>query len=159
MFEIAIVDDHAGEAEAVLAAVDQIFLAYAAGDADRMDELVLADATSFRLFRSDTGWTYQRIFEADFNQRFRDGTSGPFEERIWNPEVDIRGPLANVWAPFEIRVGGNVINCGFDDINLIKIDGEWRISSFHWTEEAGTCDELYPEDMSAMRPDFPETED
>jgi ketosteroid isomerase-like protein len=159
MFELAIIDHHGDETEAVLAVVDALFLAYAAGDADRMDELVLSDATSFRLFRDESGWTYQRLFEADFNHGFRDGSSSPFEERIWNPEVDIRGALASVWAPFEIRVDGAVIRCGYDQINLIRIDEEWRISSFHWIEEADTCDELYPEDMSAMRPEFPETED
>lgn len=76
----------------------------------------------------------------------------PFIERYWNPVVQVRGSLAQVWAPYELRDDGQVIHCGIDAFDLAKIDGQWKIAGVLSTFEPDACAELLPDNPSAMRP-------
>jgi hypothetical protein len=79
---------------------------------------------------------------------------GPaLRERYWSPTVLIRGPIAVVWAPYEFWRDGKTSHCGVDVFDLVRIDGEWRVSNSMWTVEPDACAELRPADASKLRPD------
>jgi hypothetical protein len=78
---------------------------------------------------------------------------GPaLRERYWSPTVLVRGPIAVVWAPYEFWQDGKTSHCGVDVFDLVKIDGEWRVSNSMWTVEPDACNELRPADASKLRP-------
>jgi hypothetical protein len=70
-----------------------------------------------------------------------------FVERMWNPEVEIQGPLASVWAPYDFYRDGEFSHCGVDAFHLIQVDGTWRIESLVYNT-------LQPPDC-AMHPNGP----
>ena len=57
-------------------------------------------------------------------------------ERIWNPEVRVHGPIATVWAPYDLWVDGKFNHCGVDAFDLIKTSEGWKIAGGAFTMEA-----------------------
>jgi len=59
----------------------------------------------------------------------RRGSSGAkgFRNAITDPAIEVDGDIAMVWAPFVVRVGGKVSNCGFDHFDLVS--RKWRVES------------------------------
>ena len=53
----------------------------------------------------------------------------PFIEMYWSPTVLVRGPFAQVWAPYVLRDNGAVVHCGIDAFQLVKDAGAWKIHS------------------------------
>ena len=43
-----------------------------------------------------------------------------------DPAIEIDGDVAMVWAPFVVRVGGKVSNCGIDHFDLVRENGAWK---------------------------------
>ena len=64
------------------------------------------------------------------------------DERMWDPTVLRRGPLAVVWAPYEISQNGKTIHCGIDVFDMVKADGTWKVASLSFTAEPAACEEL-----------------
>jgi len=62
-------------------------------------------------------------------------------------------PIAVVWAPYEFWQDGKTSHCGVDVFDLVRIDGEWRVSNSMWTVEPDACTELRPADNSKLRPE------
>lgn len=80
------------------------------------------------------------------------GPGDPFIERYWSPTVLVRGSIAMVWAPYELRDNGQVVHCGIDGFDMVKLDGQWKVGNVVSTMEPNACDELHPPSVSAMRP-------
>lgn len=79
---------------------------------------------------------------------------GPtLRERYWSPTVLVRGSIAVVWAPYEFWEDGKSSHCGVDVFDLVKIDGEWRVSNSMWTVEPDACAGLRPADTSQLHPE------
>ena len=57
-------------------------------------------------------------------------------ERIWSPEVRVHGPIATVWAPYDLWVDGKFSHCGIDAFDLIKTPDGWKIAGGAFTMEA-----------------------
>jgi len=143
--------------ESVLETVDAFFIALAAGDADALEALVTPEGVTVRLTpETEAAPRYGRL--ADIVAAFREGKGTPVVEPYWSPTVLRRGPLAVVWAPYEVSVDGALIHCGIDTFLLSSHDGDWKIDAVSYTAEPSACDELRPEDRSVMRPDFPQGE-
>jgi len=51
----------------------------------------------------------------------------------------IRGPIGVVRGEYEYRVDGEFSHCGVDAIDVVKLDGAWKIASFTWTVEREDC--------------------
>jgi hypothetical protein len=56
-------------------------------------------------------------------------------ERIWNPEVRVRGLIATVWAPYDFWIDGKFSHCGIDAFDFIKTDKGWKIAGGVYTLE------------------------
>jgi hypothetical protein len=62
------------------------------------------------------------------------GSEGPdLLERIWEAEVRVNGPIADVWSPYDFHVGGEFSHCGIDAFQLVRTDAGWRIGAIAYT--------------------------
>lgn len=140
------------EEAAILATVDAALLA--AGNRD--------GAAAAKVFTPD-GWTFLQRRTAAVPegavakrsvQSFLAPAAGadPFIERYWEPVVQVRGGIAQVWAPYELRDNGAVVHCGIDAFQLVKMDGAWKVASLMFTMEPEACEEIGLPEVSKMRP-------
>jgi hypothetical protein len=44
-----------------------------------------------------------------------------------------------VWGEYEFWIDGAFSHCGVDAVDLVKIDGEWKVANFMWTVEKENC--------------------
>ena len=126
-----------GDAAAILAPINAAFAAFEAGDAPALLRNVYPDgrvtATGTRATSSglrQQSWT-------EFAQRLQPGSG--FQERISDPAIEIDGDVAMVWAPFVVRVGGKVSNCGYDHFDLVRDNGTWKIMNLTFSSRTTGC--------------------
>ena len=67
--------------------------------------------------------------------------NGTFREVYWDPAVLVRGNIAVVWAEYSFDLDGDRSHCGIDVFNLLKIDGEWKVTGIQYTVEPDNCPE------------------
>jgi hypothetical protein len=126
------------ERRAILSTVQSFFDALAARDQAAIMALVVPEGriTSHRVRDGRTvvqtgGW-------ADWAAGLA-GVNEPLEERMYAPQVRIRGSLATVWTEYSFRRNGAFSHCGIDLFDLAKIDGRWRILNISYTVETEGC--------------------
>ncbi len=49
-------------------------------------------------------------------------------ERMWDPEVLIKGRIAVVWAPYDFHLNGEFSHCGVDVFTLLKAADGWKVT-------------------------------
>jgi len=54
---------------------------------------------------------------------------GQVHEELFDIKVERFGTLASVWAPFVIRVEGQLVGCGVNQFTMAQMDTGWRIVS------------------------------
>lgn len=134
----ALLAGDSAEAKAVLAPVNGLFAALDVGDAAAMLRQVFpagfvtasgrnADGTSN--IRQQT-WT-------QFGERIAPDRA--FQERITNPVISVDDDVAVVWAPFVVRRGGKVANCGVDHFDLVRENGTWKILNLTYSTRTTGC--------------------
>jgi hypothetical protein len=143
---------YTGEEEAILRTVDRFMLAVGNHDAESMRDIMLEEGVAW--FQNITPGGANRVqpFPNSTMLEEPDADSDPFIERYWDPIIQLRGGVASVWAPYELRDNGAVIHCGIDTLYLVKLSGAWRIANIMSTMEPDSCEELRPSSASAMRP-------
>jgi hypothetical protein len=138
----------AGEESAVLAALDR----YVHRDLRTMAAMQMPDGMTY-VARPKEGAGIEIVGRPNSYYVDPARAEGPtLRERYWSPTVLVRGPIAVVWAPYEFWNDGKTSHCGVDVFDLVKIDGEWRVSNAMWTVEPDACAELRPADASQLRP-------
>jgi hypothetical protein len=141
----------AGEEDAILKTVDTFLLAVGNHDYDALKDIEVAEGTTFFQQRTKAdAKPVQRRSNADFAKP--NPNADYFIERYWSPTVQVRGDLAQVWAPYELRDNGQVVHCGIDAFDMVKLDGRWRVGNVLSTMETDACTEIQPPEVSAMRP-------
>jgi hypothetical protein len=125
-----------GDEQAVLNSANALLSAFNAGNPVEVLRWVYPDGrvTGTGTLPSRSGvrsesWT-------QFTQRL--GNSA-FQETISDPAVEIDGDAAMVWAPFVVRVGGKVTNCGIDHFDLVRDKGAWKIINLTFSSRLTRC--------------------
>lgn len=60
-------------------------------------------------------------------------------ERMWDPRVEIAGPLASLWAPYDFRIGSNFSHCGHDAVHLVRTAEGWKLAGITYTVITTGC--------------------
>lgn len=115
--------------EAVKSAVNSFFEAFHGRDAEGMQRSVHKDALLRRTAPNENG------VQALRNQDFQDLISGivsisdttMFEEKLLSYAIQIDGPLAHVWTPYEFWLDNKLHHTGANSIQLFQEDGIWKI--------------------------------
>ena len=135
---VAAADD---EHDAILATMERAFAAVASGNPDDWRAVQLSEGTSL-WFQPGTNADGLEMRIAT-NESILPSGAGDARERMerWtsDPTVLVHGPIALVWGEYEYWVDGNFSHCGIDAINLVKLEGEWKIANWSWTREKDGC--------------------
>jgi len=130
------------EHTAVLELMNRAFAAVGSGDPEDMRAIQLAEGTSLSFRPHPNGQPGELEFRFSTNEGLLAGDDDGhrYEER-WTgePSVRIRGPIATVWGEYEFRIDGAFSHCGIDAVDLVKLDGEWKIANWMWTVERENC--------------------
>jgi hypothetical protein len=62
-----------------------------------------------------------------------------YVERMWKPTVLVHGPLAVVWAPYDIHRDRQFMHCGVDAFTLLRSPTGWKIATVSYTAEPTGC--------------------
>src|SRR4051812_34209075 len=128
----------AGDVKAVLAPINAVFAAFETGDAASMLRHVYPDGrVTATGTRGDGASNQRQLSWTQFAERIKPERA--FEERIFDPEIHIDGDIAMVWAPFVVRVGGKVGNCGVDHFDLVRQDAEWKVMNVTFSSRISGC--------------------
>jgi len=125
-------------ATAVLAPIHALFAAFEAGDAAAMLRQVYPDGrVTASGLRGDGASSLRQQSWTEFAGRITPDRA--FQERISDPVVTIDDDIAMVWAPFVVRVGGKVSNCGVDHFDLVRESGAWRVMNLTFSSRTTGC--------------------
>src|SRR5215218_8985134 len=61
------------------------------------------------------------------------------DERMFDPEVRIDGPVAQVWTYYTFRAGTTFSHCGIDAVTLVRAGTTWKIVNFVWSVRTTDC--------------------
>jgi hypothetical protein len=120
--------------EAAIAAVQAFFDTMAAKDVAGAQRILLPDAT-FHYSQNKDGRPVVQSFTSEWWLKALPQRKSAWFERMWNPEVRIRGFIATVWAPYDFWRNGTFDHCGVDACDVIKTDEGWKISACIYTIE------------------------
>lgn len=127
------------EYPAVQAVIDAFFEAINTGNGELLAGLEVDGAQVLNI-REDRPGDYQFVTRQWFGA---DSFGGDvqFTERYWDEELLISDHLAVFWAPYDFHRDGEFSHCGIDVLNLIKVDGQWKIGHAMWTIQTTDCAE------------------
>ena len=124
---------------AILTTVQKVF------DAMRTrDTVLLASAfdTSARLVAVSTRGTpaVSLITVAQFGAAISRAPAGDvWNERIFEPDVRIDGPVAQVWAYYTFHRNAAFSHCGVDAFMLLRVGAEWKITQLSDSRRTQGC--------------------
>ena len=129
----------AGQEQAVLTTIHSLLASFEAGDSAAMLRLVYPDGRVTATGTRASGSGLRQQSWSQFAARITPQSS--FQETISDPAVEVDGDAAMVWAPFVVRVGGKVSNCGFDHFDLVRENGVWKVMNLTFSSRVTGCGE------------------
>ncbi len=126
------------EAKAVLAPVNGLFAALDVGDAAAtLRQVFPAGLVTASGRNADGTSNIRQQTWSQFGERI--APERAFQERITRPVISIDDDVAVVWAPFVVRRGGKVANCGIDHFDLVRENGTWKILNLTYSTRTTGC--------------------
>ena len=125
------------ETAAVLAPINAAFAAFEAGDGPAVMRHVYPEGRVTAVGVTPRGSGVRQQSWIQFAERLKPGEG--FQERISDPAIEVDGDIAMVWAPFVVRVGGKVSNCGYDHFDLVRESGTWKIMNLTFSSRTTGC--------------------
>jgi len=127
----------ASEEASVLAPINALFAAFEVGDSAGVLRVVYPDGRVTAVGTLRTGNGLRQESWTQFAARIKPGEG--FQESISDPAIEIDGDIAMVWAPFVVRVGGKVGNCGVDHFDLVREGGAWKVMNISFSSRTTGC--------------------
>jgi putative lumazine-binding protein len=125
-----------GDAKSVEAVIKRLFDGMRARDTAMMRSTMDSSA---RLIGVDTAGVI-RVTPVD---RWFAGVARPrpqiFDERIYDPQIQIDQELAQVWVKYDFFLGDTFSHCGIDAFMLSKRRDGWKITQIADTRKQGSC--------------------
>lgn len=138
----------ADDKKAALAVIEKLFAEMAAANPEGILALHTPTSDLAAVFKQKDGKTrYQSINGEAFSKMFTDKTK-VMKEEMYDPKVEIHGDWAMVWGRYVFFNGDKLSHCGINQFNLVRIDGEWKITNGASTIDPGDCTEK----EQAMKP-------
>jgi len=126
-----------GDEQAVLAPVEGLLAALRNGDSAAIMRWVYPEG---RVTATGTRSTSSGLRQESWGQfAARVSPAGAFDETVSDAVVEVDGDVALVWAPFVVRIGGKVANCGFDHFDLVRDNGAWKVMNLTFSSRVTGC--------------------
>ena len=126
----------------VLAVVEASLEAISNEDMVAFTDLMIEEASTVRVAERDEEVRYAVRSRAEWRAN---SPSVDVVERGFDPEVRISGPLAIAWLPYDLYLDGEWSHCGVDVFTLVRIEGDWKISSLAWSIEQPPACRQHPD--------------
>lgn len=140
------------ESTEALKVVNAFFDGMRAGDSSAVRTTLYPGAQLNTYYFTPSGET--KVVEGESIDEFLKAVGTPhdkvWDERLWNPEVRIDGPLATVWAEYTFFLGSELSHCGIDLFILYKKNGKWGITLIADTRRKSGCLAAQPDDVMAL---------
>lgn len=128
--------------EAVQKTIETFFMGFHAQDSLIIKQTVAKGIILQRISQDSAGKTLVRT--DDFSKFLKSIVSLPkeskFEEIIKSYTIQIDGPMANAWTPYEFRLKDAFHHCGVNSFQLVKSEGAWKILYLVDTGRSADCD-------------------
>lgn len=119
--------------EEIMEVVQSVFTGMATDNGQMVQNAFTTDAKLFTVAPDKEGVI--QLKEGSL-QKFVDAVNGekkaPYNEPIWNEQVQIDGSFAAVWVDYAFYLGNQFLHCGVDAFHLVEDGGDWKI--FHLTD-------------------------
>lgn len=117
----------ASDKQAVRATLDSLFNGMRAGDSTAVRS-VFHEQARLQTAREAVDTSALRSTSVDaFVDAVGQDRETPWDERIWNVEIRVDGPLANAWVPYAFFVGDEFSHCGVNVVQLVRRSNRWKI--------------------------------
>jgi hypothetical protein len=126
------------EEDAVLSIVQQFFDVLESRDVEAGAGLVAPEVRFFSTREKDGESVVRTSGRDEFLASLASGEEALLE-RMWDPEVRIRGRIAMVWTLYDFHRDGEFSHCGVDAFSLVKTEAGWQIVSCIYTVEPAGC--------------------
>lgn len=135
----ALADEKHPEYSAVMQVVDLFFEAINTSDAGLMTKIALHDSMTYSVREQDDGHWSLRARPQTWDMDPANWGQEKLTERYWAPTVLITDHIAVFWALYDFYIDGEFSHCGTDAIDLVKVDGDWKIGNSSWTVQKTGC--------------------
>jgi hypothetical protein len=125
-----------GNEQAVLSSANALLAAFNTGNPAEILRWVYPDG---RVTGTGTLPNRTRIRSESWTQFTQRAAGSGFQETISDPAIEIDGDVAMVWAPFVVRIGGKVYNCGIDHFDLVRENGTWKTMNLTFSSRITGC--------------------
>lgn len=123
----------------VVAATERLLDALRDRDTAALREL-MDPAVRFFAVRVEDPAPKVRTMDAEEFLRIVSQSPEPFVERIWNSHVHVDGPMAGLWASYDVHIGTRFSHCGRAAFHFVLRDGTWRLMAETYTVRFTSCD-------------------
>ncbi len=113
--------------EEVVAVVARLFEGMRTRDAELLKSLFHPDALMTGTGIRDGSYQVSMNPPEGWIESVTSFTSGVIDERIYDPIVEVSGPLASVWTEYDLFVNDEFRHCGVDAFHLALTDDGWKI--------------------------------
>jgi hypothetical protein len=126
-------------ADSALAVVRLLFDGMRAGDSSMVRRAFHPSASLMTTAVRNGVSMVQRTALDDFAKAVGTPHAEVWDERIFNPRIEVDGGLANVWVEYSFWRGSTFSHCGFDAFQLARVGSEWKIIALADTRRPDGC--------------------
>lgn len=129
------------EKEQIKATVETMFEGMRKGDST-MVHSVFSDEV--RMFSSFTTLEGEEMLRPGSLTHFLHAVGTPhdqvWDERIWDLKIEVDDNLAHAWMNYAFYAGESFSHCGVNAMQLVKMNGQWKIVHLIDTRRKTNCD-------------------
>lgn len=118
---------------AIIAAAEELFAAVAAHDGTRLRQVLLPEAVFVVLDSSKPAEPVHTSTATAFIEAIEKNPAS-LTERMWDPQVQVDGDLAALWAPYDVHRDGKLSHCGYDAFHFVRQEGRWKMAVVSYTK-------------------------
>ena len=130
----AVAQDEAG----ALAAVEQVFEGMRSSNS-AMVRAVFAEAARFAVLDERNGPVAIRSQSVEGWLSAIGSSNGSWDERVYDMDARVDGPMASVWAPYTFYLDGAISHCGINSIELLHDADGWKVTQISDTRHTSEC--------------------
>jgi hypothetical protein len=124
--------------DSVVATVNEFFGAMTAHDSVTLARVQVPGGVHFAARVLGDSVAISRGTVEEFARRIG-SMKDTYIERMWEPTVLVHGPLAVVWAPYDIHRNRQFVHCGIDAFTLLRSPTGWKVATVSYTAEPTGC--------------------
>ena len=125
--------------DSVKAVINQLFTAMKTADGNLLRSCFADSAILQTIIEKDGKVSVRNENINEFIDFVSKTTANDADERITFEDINIDGPLAMAWTPYQFYWKGSFSHCGVDAFQLVRINDAWKIQYLIDTRRRNGC--------------------